>query len=254
MLNFNFVSRTFLGPVVVSLGLFFTNQAHAAFKVPGLQGPVMDLAGVISRQDQRELSALLYDYNQQGKAQIQVVTIPSLEGDAIESVSMQMAEAWKLGGEKSDNGILFLIAVNDRKLRIEVGQGLEGTLPDAYARRIIDEAVVPSLRAGRLSSGVVIGVHSIISYIDKEYAAGKQLDRPTRAKKGLSLSHLGVLFFLMVVVVLGKLGGGGGGGRGIRRHSGYGGGFPIGGGGFGGGGGWSGGGGGFSGGGSSGGW
>lgn len=254
MLNFNFVSRNFLGPVVVSLGLCLTNQAHAAFKVPRLQGPVMDLAGVISRQDQRELSALLYDYNQLGKAQIQVVTIPSLEGDAIESVSMQMAEAWKLGGEKSDNGILFLIAVNDRKLRIEVGQGLEGALPDAYARRIIDEAVVPSFRAGRLSSGVVIGTHAIITYIDKEYAAGKQLDKPTRAKKGLSLSNLGVLFFLMVVIVLGKLGGGGGG-RGIRRHGGYGGGFPIGGGGFGGsGGGWSGGGGGFSGGGSSGSW
>lgn len=231
-------------------------MAHAAFEVPALRGPVMDIAQIIQRQDQRELTQLLYDYNQQGKAQIQVLTVPSLQGDAIESVSIQVAEKWKLGGEKSDNGILFIIAIEDRKLRIEVGQGLEGALPDAYARRIIDELVVPMFRAGRVSDGIVVGTHEIIRYIDKEYADSKKLaEVPQKSKKGL-LSQLFILFLLLIVIGLGKFGGGGGGGR--RYRGGYGGGW-VGGGSGGwsggsGGGGWSGGGGGFSGGGSSGSW
>lgn len=237
------------------LSLLFVGQVEAAFEIPSLRGPVMDLAGIISGPDQRELTQLLQEYNGLGKAQIQVLTIPSLEGDVIENISMKVSEAWKLGGEKSDNGILFMISTGDKKLRIEVGQGLEGALPDAYARRIIDDVVVPMLRSGRASDGVVVGVHEIITYIDKEYAAGKQFDKPVSSKKKANIIQILVMLFLFLIIGLGKLGGGGSG-FGRRHGGGFGGGFPIGGGGFGGGGGggWSGGGGGFSGGGSSGSW
>lgn len=236
---------------MMSVGL---QRAHAVFEVPTLRGPVMDLAQIIDRSDQRELSQLLFDYNKVGKAQIQVLTVDSLADEAIESVSLKVVDAWKLGDAKADNGILFIIAPAERKLRIEVGQGLEGALPDAYARRIIDDLVVPMFRAGRMSDGVIVGVHEIIRIVDKEYADGKQLAEPAGAtkQKASFIVQLLVLIFLFLIIGLGKFGGGGGG----RRYRGYGGGWggPTGGTWSGGSGGWSGGGGGFSGGGSSGSW
>lgn len=225
--------------------------ANAEFKVPALTGPVMDEVGYLSRNDRQELMQLLYDFNRRGQAQIQVLIVPNLDGTTIEQASIAITDKWKLGDEKKDNGVLFLISAQERKLRIEVGQGLEGAIPDVYAKRIISDQVVPLFRANRFSAGVVVGVHEIMRLADKEFAAENNIQEST---KGGDIPVAIIILVLIVISILGRFGGG----RGRHMRGGYGGGFGgggFGGGGFGGGGGgWSGGGGGFSGGGSSGSW
>lgn len=233
--------------IIMSLG--FNSQAQ--FKIPALTAPVIDEVGFLSRNDRQELMQLLYDFNRRGKAQVQVLIIPSLEGMPIEQASIEIVDKWKLGDEKKDNGVLFLIAAQDRKLRIEVGQGLEGAIPDALANRIINDQVVPLFRAKRISAGIVVGVHEILRLADKEFADENIHDSP---KRGGDIPAFVILLLIIVIGVLGRFGGGRG--RHMRGgYGGYGGGLGGGfGGSSGGGGGWSGGGGGFSGGGASGGW
>jgi len=212
--------------------------------------PVIDQVGVLRPQDRRDLDAVIRDHNRQGKAQIQVLVIGSLGGLSIEEASIKISDQWKLGTAKQDNGILFLIAPQERKLRIEVGQGLEGALPDAIAKRIVADTVVPLFKARNLSAGIVVGTYQIIKYIDQEYA-DQHLSQPEPAPTK-TIPGWVVILILLFLLFIGRFmpaAAFGGGGRG------RGGGF-YGGGGFGGGGGggWSGGGGGFSGGGASGSW
>lgn len=218
----------------------------------------MDLAGYISPGDQAELSRLLYDYNRIGRAQIQVLVLPDLQGEEIETASIKITDAWKLGNKDKDNGILFLVSAAERKLRIEVGQGLEGVLPDVYAKRIISDQVIPYFKARRTSDGIRSGVYSIIQVVDKEYAdsnglgtAEVQGEAGPEGKKRPLLTF--IIFFVLLLILIG---GGRGGGRGFLLGAVLG---SLGGRGGrdgwgGGGGGWSGGGGGFSGGGASGSW
>src|SRR5258708_206801 len=128
--------KLFLFSLLASLSLcvggFFTggSQALADFKVPSLTGPVMDFAGYLRAEDARDLQRLLLNYNEQGKAQIQVLILKDLQGVEIEDASIKITDAWKLGEKKKDNGVLFLVGAAEHRMRIEVGRGLEGTLTD----------------------------------------------------------------------------------------------------------------------------
>jgi uncharacterized protein len=228
--------------------LFFSLSplwAFAEFEVPRLTGPVMDQVGLLTRSDERELTQLLYDFNRRGVAQVQVLIVPSLEGMPIEQATIQITDKWKLGDEKKDNGVLFLVSTQERAMRIEVGQGLEGAIPDIYAKRIISDQVIPLFRSKKYSTGIVVGTHQILALADKEFGQEKNLD--VEESKGSNLPAGIIILVLIIISILGRFGGGRG------RY--YGGGGGFGGGGFGGGGGgWSGGGGGFSGGGASGNW
>lgn len=229
--------------------------ARAEFQVPHLTGPVMDEVGLLTRSDERELAQLLYDFNRRGVAQVQVLIVPTLDGTPIEQASIQVTDKWQLGDKTKDNGILFLISANDRKMRIEVGQGLEGAIPDIYAKRIISDQVIPLFRAKKYSAGIVVGTHQILTLADKEFGQENHLDEK-KTSEGGNLPIGIIILVLIIISVLGRFGGGRG--RYYRGGGGFGGfgGGGFGGGGFGGGGGggWSGGGGGFSGGGSSGSW
>ncbi len=218
----------------------------------------MDLAGLLNVDDAYKLDNIIREVNQLGKAQLQILTIEDLQGEDVEHAGIKVAEAWKLGTKKADNGVLVLIAKKERKIRIEVGRGLEGDLPDVYAKRIIEDVMVPEFSHGRISNGIVQGIFQIISKVAPEYLSKrdqqKQLDTPVQVQRlsfGRFLHLAFILFSLFVVFILPRL-------PGSRRYYGGGwyggGGFGGGGGGFSGGGGWSGGGGGFSGGGSSGSW
>ncbi|MNL14954.1 hypothetical protein D3C87_1359160 [compost metagenome] len=224
--------------------------AWAEFEVPRLTGPVMDEVGLLNRSDERELTQLLYDFNRRGVAQVQVLIVPSLNGTPIEQATIQVTDKWKIGDKDKDNGVLFLIAAEDRALRIEVGQGLEGAIPDVYAKRIIADQVIPLFRAKKYSTGIVVGTHQILALADKEFGQENQLGEEKSKSGNLPIGI--IILVLIIISVLGRFGGGRG-----QYYRGGGGGFGgFGGGGFGGGGGggWSGGGGGFSGGGSSGSW
>lgn len=247
-------SLRYLLVFIFSFGLLL-QKAQASFHVPELTGPVVDSAGLISSQDQRFLEDLLLRF--QSQAQIQVLTIPSLEGDSIESVSIQVTDQWKLGDKKKDNGVLLLIAAKEKKIRIEVGQGLEGVIPDVIAKRIISDVMVPVFRQGSVSKGIVVGVYQIIHTIDPKFEnastgvnddQGFSVDQEESLKIKDFVIAIIFIFFFIFLSFFNRRGGGGFGG-GYMGGGGFGGGFSGSSGG-----GWSGGGGGFSGGGSSGNW
>lgn len=222
------------------------------FKTPWLSGPIIDEVGLLGPQHRQEIEKKLYLFNNKGIAQVQVFITSSLQGFPIEQASIDIVEAWKLGDAKKDNGILFLVAPNERKVRIEVGQGLEGTLPDIYANRIIQNVVLPDFQQGQMSEGVYQGVTAVLGILQGERSiADYDSSAPTKQRIP---TWVIVLFWLFIFIFFRIMPGG----RRLRgRGAGwYGGGFGggFGGGGFGGGGGWSGGGGGFSGGGASGSW
>lgn len=235
--------------LLVTVALAAATTAFAAFKVPSLRGPVVDDAGLLDAATERLLDQGLRRLWSAGGSQVAVLTVPTLDGMAIEQASIAVTDAWKLGSATQDNGILLMVARDERSVRIEVGQGREGELTDAYARRIIDQVIVPHFKSGDFDRGVVAGVQAILSYTDPSFDLGMQAytQRPTH---GVKLSWPILIFFLLIIMISRFTGGT----RGMRRHGGFG--SWGGGSSWGGGGGssWGGGGGGFSGGGASGKW
>ena len=239
-------------------GLFHQGAAYAAseeFQVPRLIGPVMD-DGFLSPRAHDKIEQLLRAFHGRGKAQIQVLVIDSLHGLTPEEAGIKITDEWKLGEAKKDNGILFLIAVGERRTRIEVGRGLEGDIPDVIAKRILDDRVRPLLKAGRNDDAILMGVLSLIERIDPEFLQQSGVDTEKLEPRSGKLSGTSVIFILFLMLMLLPFAsvfmpGIARAGRG-RGYGGWGGGGGWGSGG--GGGGWSGGGGGFGGGGASGGW
>lgn len=135
--------------------------AAVAFEVPFLTGRVVDQAALLDDSLEESLSARLEQLERETGAQLVVLTVVSLDGLSVEDASMQVVETWKLGRENTDDGVLLLVAPTERKLRIEVGYGLEGALPDARARRIVDQVIVPAFKAGNFAGGIDAGVGEI---------------------------------------------------------------------------------------------
>ena len=138
--------------------------------VPTLTGRVVDRADILSSTTEETLTALLKAHEDSTSNQVAVLTIPSLEGEPIEAYSLRVAETWGLGTAANDNGVLLLVAVEDRAMRIEVGLGLEGALTDVLAGRIIRNEITPRFRSGDFDGGVLVGVQSIIGSIEGTYA------------------------------------------------------------------------------------
>ncbi|MBW2294432.1 MAG: TPM domain-containing protein [Deltaproteobacteria bacterium] len=244
----------------VTIAALTPELAVAEFSIPALKSPVVDRAGLLSNASKARLERALQALKRDGGTQLAVLTVPSLEGLTIEQASIRVTDQWQLGSASEDNGVLLMIAKDERRIRIEVGQGLEGVLTDAHAKRIIDESITPLFRTGDVDAGVTIGVFEIARRTNPEIDLRAHLEgslRPaSRSSRRTRSSPLSTLLFLLIAipVALMRMGMFGGTGH-YRRRGGY----YWGGGGFGGGGGFSGGGfsgggGGFSGGGASGGW
>lgn len=217
----------------------------AALDVPKLEGYVNDHAGLISPATELKVENFLRGFEASDSTQLVVLTIDSLQGAPLEGYSLKVVENWKIGQKDKDNGALLLVAKQERKIRIEVGYGLEGALTDLLAGRIIDNEITPRFKAGDFEGGIIAGVTSMAEAVRGEYTGS---GTTSGKKKRNPLGALALLLFLGPGLML--LGGGrrGRGRRGGFWIGGMGGGFGRGGGGFGGGGG------GFGGGGSSGGW
>jgi uncharacterized protein len=205
-------------------------MAEAQRSIPPHNGQwVHDEAGVLSAQTIAELEQILKAERDSTSNQIAVLIIPSLDGESIEEYSLRVAYTeWKLGKDTNDNGVLLLIAVNDRRVRIEVGTGLEGRLTDAMSGRINRNEIAPNFRKGDYDTGVKAGVMAIIKVIQGEYK--NDAPAPKKSKRGGSFWI--ILLVLGVIIFLARRKGGGGGGGGYWSS---GGGWigPIGGGGFG---------------------
>jgi uncharacterized protein len=153
---------------LLALLLFWACSALALVAVPPLTGRVVDQTGTLSAGDIASLNQTLKDLETRKGSQIAVLIVPTTDGEAIEQFSLRVAEAWKIGRKKIDDGALLVIAKNDRRLRIEVGYGLEGALTDATTKRIIDEDITPKFKSGDFSGGVASGVNRMIGVVNGE--------------------------------------------------------------------------------------
>ena len=152
--------------------LLIISPAHA-LDVPKLQGHVNDYANMISPSAKAGLEKELKSFEQTDSTQIVILTIPSLEGEVIEEFSIKAAEAWKVGQKGKDNGIIITVAKQEKKIRVEVGRGLEGKLTDLAAGRIVDLVIKPKFKRGDFDGGFVAGVHSLIDTTRGEFKADK---------------------------------------------------------------------------------
>ncbi|MBB6479295.1 TPM domain-containing protein [Spirochaeta isovalerica] len=237
-----------------------------AQNIPELKGYVNDYAGVISSSEEREITSLLSSLEKSTSAQIAVLTVDDLQGYDIESFSIKTADQWKLGQKGQDNGILILLSMAEKKVRIEVGYGLEGSMTDAKSGYIIRNIIIPEFQKGNFGTGLYKGAEAVSSVIggtmvisDKDIAESQNRSRHTSSGGFLNVIIFLIIFFLSALTRGRRRRGGlfhalfwGSVLSGGSRRGGFGGG-GFSGGGFGGGG-FSGGGGGFGGGGASGGW
>jgi len=142
--------------------------AWADSAIPQLKAHVTDLTATLSIPEMTRLEQKLVAFEQKKGSQIAVLIVPTTQPETIEQYSMRVVESWKLGRKNADDGALLLVAKNDRALRIEVGYGLEGVLPDATAKRIIDEIIVPQFKTGHFASGIDMGIDAILRLVEGE--------------------------------------------------------------------------------------
>jgi len=190
-------ARTFL------LALLLCGAARAEVAVPPLQHRITDLTGTLDAQQGQALEARLATFEKEKGAQLAVLIVPTTQPETIEQYGIRVADAWKLGRKGVDDGALLLIAKDDRTLRIEVGYGLEGALPDAIANRIIDEIIVPRFKRGEFYAGIDAGLSGMITVIN-----GEPLPPPPRraaASGKYDIESLLFIAFGLVVVVGGML-------------------------------------------------
>jgi len=185
-----------------SLVVFCSFSAHA-LDVPKLQGYVNDYANMISPPAKAELEKELRSFEKTDSTQIVILTIPSLGGEVMEEFSIRVAEAWKIGQKGKDNGIIFIVAKQERKMRIEVGRGLEGRLTDLMAGRIVDLVVKPRFKRGDFDGGFVAGVSSLIDATRGEFKVDVP-QRPARQEKSSQLLTF-LIFAGIILLVLGSI-------------------------------------------------
>jgi uncharacterized protein len=196
----------------VALLLCWAFAAFADVAVPPLSGRVVDQTGTLSAGDISSLTRTLKDLETRKGSQVAVLIVPTTEPESIEQYSIRVAEAWKIGRKKIDDGALLLVAKNDRKLRIEVGYGLEGALNDATAKRIIDEIITPRFRSGDFADGISAGVDRIIRVIDGEKlpapasAPSQQMSFPGISDVNPGFALFGTIFLAGILrTILGRL-------------------------------------------------
>lgn len=177
-----------------------------ALDVPPLKGRVNDYAHMLSTQAVRQLDVELADLERTDSTQLVVLTVTSLEGDSLEDFSIQVVEKWGIGQKGRDNGALLLIAKNDRKIRIEVGYGLEGKLTDLISGRIIRNVIGPQFKMGRFDQGILDGVAAMVAAVRGEFTAVSQPQRNASRRNSGGSSGIFVLFVLfMLLRVVGRV-------------------------------------------------
>ena len=184
-------------------------QAGWALEIPKRpEGYVSDYAGMVSPATRTQLEEKLRKFEEATSNQVTVVTFPSLNGEVLEDFSIRLAEAWKIGQKKKDNGVILLVFKNDRQVRIEVGYGLEGALTDAVSKSIIENEIVPRFRQGNFEEGIQKATDAIIAATKGEYKTEEAASQP-RDYLGpgfLIAFFLGVFFPLALLLFLFTLG------------------------------------------------
>jgi uncharacterized protein len=197
----SFINLRLNNLLLVLVLLIFTLCPAAALDVPKLQGRVNDLAGLISRGTEAELESRMAELESSDSTQLVILTITSLEGEVLEEYSIRVAEEWGIGQKGYDNGALLLVSKNDRSVRLEVGYGLEGSLTDLLAGRIIDNEILPNFSAGRFDAGFLKGVEAVTAAVKGEYKAeAKASSRVGSVRSGRSLMPFFIIFIVVAMI------------------------------------------------------
>jgi len=221
--------RALFAFVVVLLGLLGQPRVASAFTPPTLEGPVTDLAHVLSASEKANLTEKIAAFRATSGHEVAVLTVPTLSGETVEDFAYHTARAWGLGSKDHDDGVLLLVATGERKIRIETGKGVGGDLTDVESSRIIREVIAPRLKGGSYGAGITAGVDAIVAKL-----SGMPATPPAPAPKaggspGVAIAFALIVVFFVVFVFVAVIvslvkglarGGGGGGGYG----GGYGGG------------------------------
>jgi uncharacterized protein len=198
-----------LASPAIALLLLFGSSALADVAVPPLRSPVTDLTGTLTAEQSATLEQQLRAFETKKGSQIAVLIVPTTQPETIEQYGIRVAEAWKLGRRGVNDGALLLIAKDDRAVRIEVGYGLEGVLPDVLANRIVDQVVVPRFRSGDFFGGIREAIERMIALIEGEpLPEHAQRERGVPCANGLgnALPLLLLLVFAGSAVLRGLLG------------------------------------------------
>jgi uncharacterized protein len=179
--------------------------AAADVAIPPLKGRVTDLTGTFSPAEKVQLEQKLADLEATKGSQVAVLILPSTQPETIEQYSIRVADAWKLGRKGVDDGALLVVAKQDRAVRVEVGYGLEGVLPDAIAKRIVEEKIIPQFRQGNFAAGINAGTDQIIKVIE-----GESLPPPPQARRGAAPAESSgfldnLIFIFIILLIAGKV-------------------------------------------------
>ena len=205
MLAHKFICRGF----ILALLLIIFSVPVLALEVPARPDHyVTDRANLLTAETETKLNAYLKNYEAKTTNQVVVVTFPSLEEESLEDFSIRLAETWRVGQKGRDNGVIFLIFKEDRKMRLEVGYGLEGTLPDALAGQIINNVVRPYFAQGEYEQGILAGVGAVIQATQGEFQAsqgryGRRVRRPLTPEEIEAMRRQGQVLGLIVLVLVG---------------------------------------------------
>ncbi|HLQ02182.1 MAG TPA: YgcG family protein [Burkholderiales bacterium] len=196
--------RRWFGPVAAGAMFLLAVPSFAADEVavPALKARVTDLTGTLTAGQIQTLEGRLRDFERGKGSQIAVLILPSTAPETIEQYSIRVAEAWKIGRTKADDGVILVVAKNDRRLRIEVGRGLEGAIPDAIANRVVSEVIAPHFRANDFYGGIAAGADTLAKLIE-----GETLPPPER-QAGANKSSPDYQSLLVMLLVLAIIGGG----------------------------------------------
>lgn len=196
---------------ILSIIILITTLNVWALEVPPLTAPVEDLAGVITPSQEAELNHKIRTINESGLAQISVLIINSLEGEVLEQYSIKVVENWKLGTKDKDNGLLILMAMQERKIRIEVGQGLEGDITDLKSKRLIDQ-MGPYMREGNFAQALDVTISEINEVLQYNTPEAKTLREEALVQEQIKRTQMmksladALVVLLNVVLVLAGIG------------------------------------------------
>jgi len=208
--------------ILLTSVLFCVSFLTSAQNIPARPSPprlVNDFAGVLSPQEAQQLEQQLVAYDDSTSNQIAIVLVKTLNDYPIEEYVLKLFREWGVGNKKTNNGVVILAAIDDHKIRIEVGYGLEGAIPDITANHIIQNDIAPNFRSGDYFDGLSKAAASIIKAAAGEYKA--PADYRKKKGSGSALPFGFLIFIIIMVVIFGGRGGGGGGGFMSRRGSGW---------------------------------
>ena len=184
------------------VGAALAQLAFAQTAIPPLKSPVTDLTGTLDSQQRSALEQTILEFEKRKGAQIAVLMVPTTQPEAVEQYAVRVQEAWKIGRKGIDDGVLLVIGKDDRRLHIETGYGLEGALPDAIAKRIIDQEIVPRFRQNDFYGGIRAGVDRIMRVIEGEPLPAPRAKGMPQASGYVDLIIPGLIFIFVVGGVL----------------------------------------------------